>query len=125
MSEAKKTKSFKLISVKFPNQHLEIRTEASINWDEPRLFMHAIILDKDKIQFRFAMQLVSGEVVNNDETLNLDALAEVECAGEFKYIGVELPEGLETIDNIPLAANMLASLFPYMRERISNLLGAN
>lgn len=124
MTESKHLKSFKLISMKFPNQHLEIRSEASIVWDEPKLFVHAIILDQDKVQFRFAIQLVAGEVIK-DDALKFDALAEVECAGEFKYIGVELPVGLETIDKIPLAANMLASLFPYIRERVSNLLGAN
>jgi|LUMW01.1.fsa_nt_gb hypothetical protein len=129
---AKKPKSYKLLKLRFPNLHLQVfGDEPNYEW-ESRYLVQAFILSESTIRFHFGIQMVSGEKLNEKGELDVsegrppyDALVEAEAMGEFEYINHEIPTEVPSVKDLVMAPNMLAALFPYIRERIHNLLQAN
>lgn len=132
ITENKKLKSYKLLKLRFPNLHLQVfGDEPNYEW-ESRYLVQAFILSNSIVRFHFGIQMVSGEKLNDKGELDIqegrppfDALVEAEAMGEFEYINHEISEKVSSVKELVMAPNMLAALFPYIRERIHNLLQAN
>lgn len=81
----------------------------------------ALILDDNTLKLLFGIQLRSEEVLENKRP---KVQCTVEMLGDFVFKDVKLGE-YKRIDEIPLISNMLAILYPFLREKVYYCMSAN
>lgn len=114
--------SFNLIKILFPSYDCLFLKDPGPNANFNQGFrLNINVLSDNRAQIIFGLQLESVEKSpENDPIVRcaVDALAEIEFTAA-------LPNPLKDVSQIPLLANILAMLFPFMREKVNYFMSNN
>ena len=114
--------SFNLVKILFPSFNGLFLKDPGINANFNQGYRVSVnILSDHREQIIFGVQIESEEISPDGHPVvscSVDALAEV----EFTTV---LTSPLKEINQIPLLANILAMLFPFMREKVSYFMSNN
>lgn len=128
MSEAKIT-GFKLKTICFPHLLIRLTDYAADNWEISYLVEPTVLSDK-VLRLNFGVQLLSRKESDNENNESMDAenfhgIVSAVVDAEFEVLNGSFPVGIKAASEIPLMGNMLATLYPYLREKVYSLLYAN
>ncbi|EPZ49446.1 hypothetical protein M902_0390 [Bacteriovorax sp. BAL6_X] len=117
-----KITSYNMRTVRFPDMICSIKDQGNdlSNW-APAYRAGATIDEEGRVVILFGVQLTN--VVGEDKKIG-NSLVQAECRADFTLNG-EVPLGLTKLNEIPLVANMIASMFPFVREKLHGMLYSN
>ncbi len=119
MSEVAPT-TFTLLRLYFPRIDGSFIKLPSTNSYNQTLRVAVSLYDDHHLIILLGIQLISDEKDKNDKP---SAALIVECAAEIE-LNKDLGQ-VNSLDDIPLAANMLAMLFPFLREKVNYFFSNN
>lgn len=114
--------SFNLVKILFPSFEGAFLKDPGLNANFTQGFrINVNILSDSRAQIIFGLQLESEEKDPNNFPVvrcSIDAMAEIDFTAP-------LPTPVKDLSQIPLLANILAMLFPFMREKVNYFLSNN
>lgn len=114
----KTSQAFKVIDIFYPKIDFNLGPRSIDGLDLKQAFRGNIVIkDSKNIVVRFGVGLFeSREEGNKNDTSFTKAIVEVTGIIEFK---IALDNNIKGINDIPLIANILALLYPFLREKIN------
>ena len=116
--KAEKPLRFRLDDIKLLSLHSDFfESKESYQFSIPAYKVQALIVNDNDLHLIFGIMIQSKNTIKNDTNV----LAEIVGIFHFEE---KIPK-IEKLIEIPLAANLLALLYPFLREKISYCLSAN
>lgn len=119
MSENQKN-TFQIKSMTFPRIDSLFINPPSTNEFDLGYRVEGLVISPKNIRLLFGIRLASKDKVN-EQTPKISVT--VEAIGDFEF-GSDLPT-ITKITDVPLAGNMLALMYPFIREKIYSCLANN
>ena len=120
--EKEKYPKFKLSNLVFPSLY-SFFSSHDISGHMVTHRVEATIIDDKKLHVVFGVNIRSRDTVEIDGQSQPKTNVLVEALGTFEF-EEEIPK-VKKIQDIPLAANLLALMYPFIREKINYCFGAN
>ena len=113
--------AFKVTTIEIPRLHYVFKAP-------PESFQHSIahrveawVINDNSLKILFVTKLTSCEQVEGSDNPKTDIL--IEAVGTFEF-EKKLPK-IKKVNDIPLVANLLALIYPFIREKINDCFNAN
>ena len=110
---------FRIRNITFPRINSLFISAPTSNEVNQLCRVEALIQDARTLRLLFGVQVVSGELIDGKPKVR----AVVEAIGEFEFED-DIPE-IGSLAQFPLIGNMLALLYPFIREKIHYCLSNN